>query len=61
MAGCGEMIGIGCGRPVIERGVRPLGVVVGRQGSDDLSSLIEIEIQTFAEKLVTHAAIEGSI
>ena len=52
-------MGIGRRRPVIERGVRPLGLVVGDPGSDDLPSPIEIEKRAFVEMLVTHAAIEG--
>src|SRR6185312_11254157 len=59
MAGCGEMIGIGCRRPITERGMRPGGVVVSDPGSDGMPSLIEIEKQAFIEKLVAHPAIEG--
>ena len=58
MAGCVEMIGIGCRRPVAERRMRPPGVVVDNPSGDDLPSLVEIEKQAFVEKLVAHPAVE---
>src|SRR5260370_6389122 len=59
MVGWGEMLGIGRGRPVTERGMRPRRVVVSYPSSDDLASLVEIEEQALVEKFVAHAAVEG--
>src|SRR6185437_6184080 len=59
MAGCGERGSIGRRRLVIERRMRPCGVVVGNPSNDDFPSLIEIKKQALVEKLITHTPVEG--